>query len=146
MYVYVYLCIYIYICVYRYICLYIYIYICVYIYIDIHTYIHIYIHTSSKLTPELAGTVVRREQLMPSAKGRPSSAVRNSRTSPTGGEDQEDGDLMGLPVPSIPNVYFSYPSASGGPVEQVECTGMCVRVCPAFSTYTFRPQRQRRAG
>jgi len=76
----------------------------------------------------LAGTVVRREQLMPSAKGRPSSAVRNSRTSPTGGENQEDGDHMGLQVPSISNVYLSYPSASGGPVAQV-MVRVCVCVC-----------------
>lgn len=57
---------------------------------------------------------------MPSNKGAASSAVRNSnsRTSPVFGEDNEDGDLMGLQVPSIPNVYFSYPSASGGQIEQ----------------------------
>ena len=57
---------------------------------------------------------------MPSNKGRPSSAVRNSRTSPMFGEENDDGDLVGLAVPSIPNVYFNYPSASGGPIEQAQ--------------------------
>lgn len=44
----------------------------------------------------LTGTAVRGEQLTERPKGRPSSAVRNSRTSPMQGEDDEDGDLMGL--------------------------------------------------
>lgn len=57
---------------------------------------------------------------MPSKKGRPSSAVRNSRTSPMDGEENDDGDLVGLAVPSIPNVYFSYSSANGGPIEQAQ--------------------------
>ena len=44
----------------------------------------------------LTGTAVRGEQLTERRKGRPSSAVRNSRTSPMQGEGDEDGDLMGL--------------------------------------------------
>ena len=59
------------------------------------------------------GTVVRREQLMPSTHGRPV----NSRKSPMFGENTEEDDFMGMAIPSIPNVYFSYPSSSGGPIE-----------------------------
>jgi hypothetical protein len=52
---------------------------------------------------------VRREQL----HGQPP----NSRTSPMFGEDKGEEDPMGMAIPSIPNVYFSYPSSSGGPIE-----------------------------
>ena len=31
---------------------------------------------------------------------------------------EQETDLDGQAVPSMPNVYFSYPSSSGGPIEQ----------------------------
>ena len=57
------------------------------------------------------GAVVRQNQQQ--------GNLQNSRGSPiAGGGGGEDDDLNGMSVSGIPNVYFAYPSSSGGPIEQ----------------------------